>query len=316
MGIFDTAREKLLSTEAQLAFVGKNHERAIKKWTQLRALKPDDYSIVANIGWSWFLLGDKEQALKFTEEAIHSDSQNINFRSNKAIILYSLAEWDKAYAVSSEVHQEIDFQQKFNLTHGYICYQLKKYDEAIRTFESMMLGPLANIEDIENILDAPLDSKSIFKYATADTFIGLASCYSATGKKKKAINLLNKAKQRNPKNYVIYNNLGFTKLDLEEYESAIKDFDVALQLKPNYAYSYNNRGFAKLKLGQIDNALKDINFSLNLEPKNSFALKNKALCCMESGDKTTARKLLLQAKDLGYKKEHDNEVDDLLMSLE
>ena len=57
----------------------------------------------------------------------------------------------------------------------------------------------------------------------------------------------------------------------EKYEEAIEMYDKALDRDANYAYTLNNKGFALLKLNQIDEAHPLIQKSLELNDKNSHA---------------------------------------------
>ncbi|RKU16679.1 hypothetical protein C6501_05335 [Candidatus Poribacteria bacterium] len=46
----------------------------------------------------------------------------------------------------------------------------------------------------------------------------------------------------------IYNDLGLAKVEMEQYEDAIADFDSAIEGKPDFAEAYYNRGKARIKL--------------------------------------------------------------------
>ena len=66
---------------------------------------------------------------------------------------------------------------------------------------------------------------------------------------KKAIEYLNNAIKREPKNAETYTKRGAAYINLGQYQQAIEDFNKAIGLKQDYANAYNNRGTAYLSQG-------------------------------------------------------------------
>ncbi|MEI0608286.1 tetratricopeptide repeat protein, partial [Brachyspira pulli] len=71
-----------------------------------------------------------------------------------------------------------------------------------------------------------------------------------------------------------YNNRGFTKYYLDQYEEAIKDYDKAIELNPNNRAFYNNRGVSKENLEEYNEALKDYKKALELDLNYDIAREN------------------------------------------
>ena len=63
-----------------------------------------------------------------------------------------------------------------------------------------------------------------------------------------------------------------TKLNLGEYESALRDLDAALELDPDNAGALHSRGVARGNLGRPADAIEDFDRSLRLDPGNLEAL--------------------------------------------
>ena len=58
--------------------------------------------------------------------------------------------------------------------------------------------------------------------------------------------------------------LEIVKLQLKQYDAAIKDYDKAIELAPKYAVAYVNRGNAKAILNQYAAATRDYQTALRL----------------------------------------------------
>jgi len=73
---------------------------------------------------------------------------------------------------------------------------------------------------------------------------------------------------------IFLNNRAATLIQLERYEDAIKDADVALLLNPRYAKAYIRRSSAYEKTERTEEALRDVKQALELEPSNANIRKN------------------------------------------
>ncbi len=78
-----------------------------------------------------------------------------------------------------------------------------------------------------------------------------------------------------PKYTIAYNNRGYAKLFLEQYESALEDFNFAIKLKPNSALIYYNRGKVNIYLHRFQQAKSDYEVALKLaEDSGNLDLKS------------------------------------------
>ena len=74
-----------------------------------------------------------------------------------------------------------------------------------------------------------------------------------------------------------YDNRGFAKYVLGQYEEAINDYDKAIELRPDYAPVYKNRGNAKAELGRYEEAITDFDKAIKLEPDNQNFHNGRAI---------------------------------------
>lgn len=143
-----------------------------------------------------------------------------------------------------------------------------------------------------------------------------AMLLNETGKSDSAILLLNKLIQLDTNDFMGYQNLAFVFSTIENYKESLKYFNKCFSLTqdPN-AYLYNNRGYVKYKLNDFDGALKDINTSIKLFSSNSYAYRNRALIYIDQGKTEKACEDLNKAIELGFTRIHGDEVLNLYNKL-
>ena len=73
---------------------------------------------------------------------------------------------------------------------------------------------------------------------------------------------------------IFLNNRAAASIQLERYEEAIQDADVALLLNPKYAKGYVRRSSAYEKTERTEEALHDIKRALQCDPYNATIRKN------------------------------------------
>ncbi|VAW19318.1 hypothetical protein MNBD_BACTEROID05-725 [hydrothermal vent metagenome] len=81
--------------------------------------------------------------------------------------------------------------------------------------------------------------------------------------------------EKYPQMYLPYNNRGLARIENQQYDQAILDFDKAIERKGDYVEAYNNRGILYANKGAISFALMDFNQSIKLRPTVS-AFANRA----------------------------------------
>ena len=89
--------------------------------------------------------------------------------------------------------------------------------------------------------------------------------------------------KKNPDASVAYNNRGNLRMEQEDFEGAMNDFNKAIELKNFNAY--NNRGILKNRLKDYQNALDDFNLAeLNLGGDKAKVLYNRGIARLNLGD--------------------------------
>jgi tetratricopeptide (TPR) repeat protein len=83
------------------------------------------------------------------------------------------------------------------------------------------------------------------------------------------------------------------------YETAIKDYDVAIQMQPNFAVALNNRAWAYFRWGKAETGLPDVEKSLKLSPTAAHSLDTRAHIKQVMGEPQQALRDYTQAMYFG-----------------
>ena len=102
-----------------------------------------------------------------------------------------------------------------------------------------------------------------------------------------------------PKNHA-YLELGYESIVIEDYNSAIKNFNKAIEVDPESVEAYNMRGLVLGIMGDYSSALADFNRSIQIDPENAEAYKSRGITKLHLKQKAEGCKDLTQAARLGY----------------
>lgn len=177
--------------------------------------------------------------------------------------------------------------------NGSAKFQLENYKSAIDDFDQAI--------ELENDY--------------VDAYYVRALCYGNLKKYDKAINDFNKVIALNPEYKDAYINRGYYVLEKTgDFQGAIDDYNSFLDLNKegDNAFAYNNRGYAKYKLNDYEGAMKDIQESIRLNPDNSFVYKNRALIYLSLDSINFACQDLEKANTLGFSEDYGQEANDLI----
>ena len=104
----------------------------------------------------------------------------------------------------------------------------------------------------------------------------LALSYEKTGKILKSLDANQKAKEINPLDAEIHNNLGNVLKKLEKFDEAQNSYRQAILLKQNFTEAYYNLGNLLKELSRFDEAEKNYNQAIKFRPNFAEAFNNLA----------------------------------------
>lgn len=128
-----------------------------------------------------------------------------------------------------------------------------------------------NSKNIEAVNDLDVAIK-LNPNGNADAYLLRAILYtSESGNDDVIIFVCSKAIKINPKLWGAYLLRGKSKSNLQNYKSALEDFDKAIEINPNNDDAYFQRGKTKAELNNALGAIVDFTKTIQLNPKNSDA---------------------------------------------
>ena len=111
----------------------------------------------------------------------------------------------------------------------------------------------------------------------------LALSYEKKGQILKSLAANQKAKEINPQDADVHNNLGNILEKLEKFEEAQNSYGQAILLKQNYTEAYYNLANLLNKLGRFDEAEKNYNQAIKFKPNFAEAFNNLANVLKDQG---------------------------------
>lgn len=272
-----------------------------------------------NMGKKAAAMKDIETALLLKPEfanlyAIRAQLHLVNKEYNDVII------WaDKGLALKNENEELMLYK-----TNAY--YGLKNYQKSIEIADSVLAINSSNTTALKDKGDAYTKLKDFTKAVNEfskviaiepqgiGAFYNRGIAYARNMQFKEALADTERAMQIDSNNnWIGYNNIAyFIKFEEKDYKGALAYFDKSLKINPKFDYAYNNRGFAKLQLNDLKGARTDIKKSIALNATNCVAYRNLALILIAEKKEKKACIPLNKANELGYSKEYNEDVNDLL----
>ncbi|MBN1950092.1 MAG: tetratricopeptide repeat protein [Bacteroidales bacterium] len=140
-------------------------------------------------------------------------------------------------------------------------------------------------------------------------------CYMKMGKPEAAMKDFKKCAKENPRDFMSWSFMAALHIDNEEYDLAEKAIKQSIRNNPQFSDPYANWGYMFLKMNMIKDALLALNKALELDSLNADAYKKRAEVFLAEGEQDKARADLLKAQELNYSFYYDNQVEELLASL-
>ena len=116
---------------------------------------------------------------------------------------------------------------------------------------------------------------------------------------KEALDELNKALQKDPRNAEAYYWRGRTLVNLGKPDQGMDDFKEAVKYKPDYSEAYDNLGWLASKRGQVEEGIAYLTKSIQLKPENAWAYYNRSRLYFSKGDVADAMRDAEKACNLG-----------------
>lgn len=287
-------------------------KKAYNKILQLEkdSIKPSQLSTIA---YRFYQLKDTFNFFKVNEQTLKLAEKN------KDSFVIADAHWSYAdYYLNGEIFDKAYYH--FNLGYNFFNGINKKYHTARMLYSMAYIKGLYRDYSGSEVLN--IQALKLFKEIDDSEYLyesynHLAILQNDIKKFDRALNYHKKALEiakrfkNGKKNYnKSFNNIGYTYMEKEEYDNAIKYFNKALSYNYNretYARTIDNRAYARLKQNDTANVEKDMLKSLfirdSLKKKSSivFIKIRLAKYYQYIQDTLKAKNYALEAKKLAYK---------------
>jgi len=213
--------------------LNRNFEKAKELLTRADEIKPNNLSVLNNLGTASKELGDTKKAISFYEKVIRINPNHANAQFNLGVAFYRLRELKKAkFFFKKTVEIQPNYALAFvNLAN--VCRELKDYENAISNYQKA-------IEVNPKIVSAHNNLGLVFR--ELNDYNNAISCY------KKAIEI--KADKAGT-----HHNLALALKELGKFDKAIESHEMAIKCEPDNLIHYFY--LSELKKNILDTNLKN-----------------------------------------------------------
>ncbi|HEX2898582.1 MAG TPA: tetratricopeptide repeat protein [Bacteroidia bacterium] len=259
-----------------------------------------DYSkaILIQLDYSGALLGrarardniaQYDKAMDDLKRAAKLDPENSEVEFMTALVLKHSGQFDASETAFNDYLEEFPDDSRA-WYHLAVLSELKNdypsavehYDMALATFNSdssdvYMRRSYCHIH-LEKLKEANVDIDNCMRFPIegAARLSGVAYALNALGRSEEALPMLNRAISLDSTHAYAFNNRGFAKYKLGQFESAIVDFDRSIALKNDYTHLVPyNRANAKRALGRYEEAIADFDLALSYKAEYFEAFNDR-----------------------------------------
>lgn len=244
-----------------------NYKKAIGLFHKARKANPYLMINETYLGYSYYLLKNKDSSLYYSKKAYKTQTNNISHYAH--------------YLISLSMHRD-----SLEIKNAYNEIKKLKSDPIIEKIYFLALSDLLDKDDGRQFIDD--SARDLLKANDTDDLTRVNLYILEYGK--------NKVKEAD----ALYE-MGQRLFDEKKYlESAIK-FEEAGKINPLELPYFENAANAYMQISKLEEALENINFVINnSKTPNGKAFYIKALIYFEKGDKVSACKLLSQSAQNGF----------------
>lgn len=253
---------------------------------------------------------DYARVLKLLEELKSQDPGDLNNRIRIGLIYYEIKDYDRAQHEFEELIKEYPESDRLQYYLSSVYEKLGKYDEAIQIFGKIKSGSEFYIDALNrhaflliernqfekaiSLVEKAIEQKPQGK--NGQLYEALASIYEKKEKFDEALNVLNKAKEKFPKDERLIYYTGTIYDKMGNFEKSMAVMRGVLKLNPNHADALNFIGYSYAIKGIHLNEAEDmIKKALSLKPGEGYIEDSLGWIYFIKGDYKRAKKYLEKA---------------------
>ena len=264
------------------------YDSAIADYSEAIRINPNEANIYYNRGTANFYIAQYESAIDDFDEAIRINPNDERFYNNRGLAKRHLGQYESAVDDFDEAIRINPNDVAFHYHRGLANNNLEDYESAI--------------DDFDEAIRINSD------YAKAYYHRGLARFYLA--RDESTITDYDEVHLNSAYAFRQY---------MEDYESAIDDFDEAIRINSDYAEAYYHRGRTKHYLAQYELAIVDYDEAIRINSDYAEAYYHRAEANSSFGHLIEAKADLQTAKQLAEKTNDTDlmkRIDDLVYEID
>jgi tetratricopeptide (TPR) repeat protein len=286
-------------TDFELAFaLGRftTNGRQIGPYEAARALRPDNPSLLNNLGVALQDRGDVPEAVAALQEAIRLEPRLALAHTNLGIALHSILDIDGALVECREAVRLNPTLATLHINLGRVLYTKGDMEEAIAAFrEAIRLDPKLALAhaNLGNLLRETGDfDEALAECKEAihlDSRLALAhgnlgNAFYSKGEVENAVAAWKEAMHLDPKIASPHSNLGVSLQDRGDFSGAIAEYKEAIRVDPKYAEAHYNLGNALKLTGDLAGAIAAFQEAIRLNPRLAKAHSDLGSALQNAGD--------------------------------
>jgi len=233
----------------------QNYEEAVNFYEG--ALQLDSCFVDAwnNLGTLYFEKKDYARAVQHYSRAVKCNPDYLQAYINRVNVYYESNELFSALKDLERIEQIKPDTMVVYFLRGLVLTKMRKYDEAKKNFDEALL----------------------FDGNNQDLVINLASIHYYQRNYDSARLLLSKITENPLADPNAWNTLALIEAESGNHDQALENINIALKRSPRNPFYLNNRGYIYLLKWELNKAIADINESITIDPYNAWAYRNKGI---------------------------------------
>lgn len=264
-----------------------------------------------------FYLGSfpTQKSLEALKKCLNNKDPHVRYRALRSLSIFAPSDW--MFAVGPQLNDKVravrlaaadlfisipfnqipsEYQDSFNSAHKELRRYLR-YQTDFSVGNILMADyylKLQNYSQAEFFYLRGLKKDSEMQYA----LLNLSATYNAQGKNNKALEVLEKAKKKDPNNERIYYSLGLLYGELNDKVAAEKSFEKAVSLNSTNTRVYYNYGLILLESKKFKEAISVLEKGLKINPSAPELYYVLTFVYIQKNDQNKAKEMALILKKL------------------
>lgn len=307
---------KLKSAQYALAVALIDAHRPGEAIPYLMALKkqsPCDAAVLANLVRAQFTSGDTHSALLTVAEATHATPTNVRLFVTLASLCATYHQVQTARNLLEDASELKPEDPEIKLLLAKVSLEAKEPVEALAVLKSMppncaAPGEIPYIKGVAMALGGK-SKAAITEFSSAvgaqprnvSYLIGEAWAYQLEGQHSKALSILEKAQELEPRTPIIPYRMAVSYFFLHLYPQAAADCEETIRRAPQYPSAYLLLGATRLEEHELDPAVDALQRAVDISPKTALYQRELGVALFKQDKLTESHKALDLALKLDSK---------------